>query len=263
MKRHLLCLLVCLGLPSVASAHRLEPIGTELPGVVEKGRLVTEVGFDFLGFDDRATSSIEIPIGIEFSFIKNLQFELEVPYVDGPEAAGNGIGDMEVGVRYQWLNESDAPLTLSTGIEGTIPTGSEARGLGKGVGAVEGSVLLGRWFGDRFHLMGNVGYGVSTLNDDSEREQELILRQALVTRLYSNILYFTEEFQYLPEFESGEGIAGVERHDSLLLSPGFIIAIRHGVEFKTSFPIGLTENDPDFSWRSQVSISFGEPGLGG
>lgn len=134
MIRRILSLLVCLTLSSPALAHRLEPIGTELPNVIEKGRLVTEVGVDFLGFDDRATASVEIPIGVEFSFIKNFQFELEVPYVDGPARAGNGIGDMEIGVRYQWLDEDSSPLNLSTGIAGLIPTGSEARGLGEGVG---------------------------------------------------------------------------------------------------------------------------------
>ncbi len=246
---------------SIASAHRLEPIGTELPNVVEKGRLVTEVGFDFVGFDEPTTSSLEVPLGVEFSFIKNLQFEIEVPFIDNRETAATGIGDTEVGIRYQWLDEKTLPITLSTGIAGIIPTGSAERGLGHGVGGIEGIVALGRWFGDRFNLIGNLGYEWAVANEEGEREQELFIRQALVTRLFQNIVYMTEEFEYHPEFETGPEIDGVERKDSLLITPGFIIAIRHGVEFKTSFPFGLTENDPDFSWRSQLSISFGEPGL--
>lgn len=263
MKKFLLCVLTCLFIPATSLAHRLEPIGTELPNVVEKGRLVIEVGFDFLGFDDRSTATVAVPVGLEFSFLKNLQLEIEIPFLDGPGSASSGIGDTEAGLRYQWLHEGNAPINFSTGLTGLIPTGSEARGLGEGVGGVELSVNLGRWFGDRFHLMGNLGYGVATLNGAGEREQELITRQALVSRLYENILYLTEELQYFPAFHSGPGVAGVERHDHLLLAPGLIIAVRHGVEFKTSFPIGLAEDDPDFSWRNQLSISFGEPGLGG
>lgn len=262
MKTCLSFVLILLMISSVARAHRLEPIGTELPSVIEKGRLVTELGFDFLGFNDRQNSTTAIPIGIEFSFIENLQVELEVPYRDGPGLASGGLGDTEIGLRYQWLDESEAPLTLSTGVAGLIPTGSETRGLGKGVGEVEVMANLGRWFLDRFHLMGNVGYGIATRDAAGKREQEIIIRQALVTRLYEDIVYATEEVQYQPEFVTGGTANGIERHDSLLISPGFILAIRHGVEFKTSFPIGLTHHDPDFSWRSQLSISFGEPGLG-
>jgi hypothetical protein len=258
MKRLIVIVLMYLVLPSVAQAHRLEPIGTELPNVLDKGDLVAELGFDYLGLDNRTTSSTEIPVGIEFSVIKNLQFELQIPYIDGPGAADSGIGDMKVGARYQWLHEDSRWVNLSIGLEGKIPTGSEVRGLGKGVGEIEGVVHVGRHFGDRFHLMGSLGYGIATLNDDGEREQELAIRQAVTVRLYGTLLYFTEEFQYHPEFESGAGIAGVERTDSLLLSPGIIVAIRHGVEFKTSFPIGLASGDPDFSWRSQLSINFGE-----
>ncbi|MBI2083799.1 MAG: transporter [Deltaproteobacteria bacterium] len=255
MKKLLLFFLAFVLFPSLIHAHRLEPIGTELPNVLEKGRLVTEVGFGFLGFDDRTTASTVVPVGIEFSFIQDLQLEVEFPYQDGPGAASGGIGDTEIGVRYQWLHEEDSFLNFSTGLEAKIPTGSEARGLGEGVTAGGPNLNIGRWFHDRFHLLGNVGYEISTKNGQGERSHELIARQALVTRLYEETFYLTEEVSYLPEFHQG---THSERHDHLLVAPGFLIAVRHGVEFKTSFPIGLASDDPDFSWRSQVAISFGE-----
>lgn len=263
MKLRLLFILALLSFHSVALAHRLEPIGTELPYVVEKGRLVSEIGFDWNGFEKQGTSSIEIPIALEFSFIKDLQFELELPYRDLRGSGNSGIGDMEVGTRTQWLHQEKSPLNLSFGIAGRIPTGSEERGLGHGVGAIEPNIALGHWFGDRFHLMGNLGYEFGFKNSAGEREQELILREAFVTRLYENTLYLTEELHYVPEFETGPTVAGTERHDHLLLAPGLLIAIRHGVEFKTAFPFGLMSEDPDFSWRAQLSITFGEPESGG
>ena len=93
------------------------------------------------------------------------QLEVGIPLQRvGARGAGfqTGIGDMEVGYRYQLLGGEDARLTLSPGLELTLPTGSESRGLGEGSTEVEVALPATLRFGPRLFTHTSVGVSRTT-----------------------------------------------------------------------------------------------------
>jgi hypothetical protein len=90
----------------------------------------------------------------ERRFGRRAMWEVAVPvasHATTSSARRQGIGDLEVAVKYVLAAQPDTPRILSAGFEVALPTGSEVRGLGRGTtmfepylaaGTVLGSVYL-------------------------------------------------------------------------------------------------------------------------
>lgn len=76
------------------------------------------------------------------------QFELSVPFSlqssAAPQGREAGIGDVALGLKHVLYHDLDGGSILSAGVEAVLPTGDDARGLGKGTAALEPFISFGR-----------------------------------------------------------------------------------------------------------------------
>lgn len=119
-----------------AIAHRRRPRPGQTDGVADIG--LTDLEFNAI---------------FERRFGKRAMWEVTLP-VSSNELAGvsrrHGIGDVELAAKYVLAASDDAPRILSAGLEVSLPTGSESRGLGHGTTVVEPYLAFGTMVGSAY-----------------------------------------------------------------------------------------------------------------
>lgn len=136
----ILCIAIVSGLPLLGLAA--EDQFAEPPQEVFQSEVVYPQGQGELQLNTAPTfqknseeKRYTLPLVVEYGITDNLQIGLEWESLvhldtDGEDAT-SGIGDLEIGAKYSWLNINGSNLHGASGVEIGIPTGDEDRGLGE------------------------------------------------------------------------------------------------------------------------------------
>jgi hypothetical protein len=142
------------------------------------------------GRETTVTGALELPL------LPRWQIELEVPIVfSDPRDGGfaGGAGDLKIENKFLLFKSYEVPSLIAVGVEATLPTGSERRGLG-GEAAIEafarGAVAVGS-----FDVLAEVAYEWNlNAHVHGEREQTLTAGVAvgyLLTRRITPLVELT------------------------------------------------------------------------
>ena len=179
---------------------------------------------------------------LEYGLTDALQVELEWPAFqrvdpeDGESTAGTG--DLELGLKYSWMNMAETGFHSAVGVGLGLPTGDQERGLGEGKTGVEPFVALA-WDPARledFQIFLHTGLEI-------EKEgKEGFVNAGLFARAGAWVV--TAELNWAEE-ES-------------YFTPGLVAHPRDGWEIGLGVPIGLNDESDDFrvlfmvTWEMQL-----------
>jgi hypothetical protein len=103
-------------------------------------------------------------ININYGWLENDQWKISIPVLDvdpHPGAAQWGIGDIQLGWKYRFLEEHEHGVQASIYPQPLLPTGHEARGLGNGRVEAFLPVSVGKHlFDDRLFLYAEAAHNV-------------------------------------------------------------------------------------------------------
>lgn len=126
----------------------MDEIRMTTPYTPEKGEFEIYQVTEFL--NDGAATSTKTFTRFEYGLTDDLVAEFKVPFRFKRPASGantEGLGDLDVELKYQLFKEESAPMAVAIGFEVGLPTGDEDRGLGNGGFKYEPILALGKTFG--------------------------------------------------------------------------------------------------------------------
>lgn len=171
-----------------------------------------------------------------YGLTDQVQLSAEVPYVwvdpdDGD--SHNGVGDVQLAVNWNFIEEKDFALGLSGTV--ALPTGDEDRDLGSGQFRYAPALLGALRVADAVELYGSIGGEFGDNHDDRFT--------------YSlTAAYPINDFIPLIELTGETG----SDEDVLYATPGLYWMGIEGLEFGLGVPIGLTDDSADY----QVIFKF-------
>lgn len=133
--------------PEVTETHKLEGIfNTDLPRTERKGTVRLIVHPHFGDFGRR--NYVRVPTGIRWGVSENAEINAMVePYfAHGLKSGstGNGLGDFQVGGKYQWKQWPDADYDTSIGFNGFFPVGHPPTDMTTGYNRYSPYVVIGK-----------------------------------------------------------------------------------------------------------------------
>src|SRR6185369_14891092 len=89
-----------------------------------------------------------VPLRVEYGITNAWQLEAQIETMHGLRTDGgeraSGLGDVELGTMYSFMNIGGSHLHAAVGADLTLPTGNPNRGLGEGLTQFEPFVAVGR-----------------------------------------------------------------------------------------------------------------------
>jgi cytochrome c oxidase cbb3-type subunit 3 len=91
-------------------------------------------------------------------FATRFQYEVKLPVQNLKSSVQNttGIGDLELGLKYAFYDNYKNLSILTAGFEFSLPTGSEAKGFGKGTVVLVPYIAGAKGIGEKIELQGSV-----------------------------------------------------------------------------------------------------------
>ncbi len=202
-------------------------------------------------------------VEIEYGLSETISLELVLPYeritVTEPgeeKETYSGIGDIEVGLSFLLLHESESLPALSLSIEASAPTGDEDHGLGRGVWGWEASLGSSKQLSYGLHFHSQLGFEfANNLVEDGEiaDEREYSYGFALAQRVNETAAVLLElSGEYEEERSHGETESG----HALYLGPGALVELESGWEIGANLVVGLTDDSYDWGGGLKASIEF-------
>ena len=173
----------------------------------------------------------------EYGITDSFQIEVEwgsflrVDPDDPDEATVQGIGDLEIGARYSWMNISGSNVHAALGVDLTIPTGDEERGLGEGEYAASPVLILAADLSSvpGAQVLANFGTDVG--------EGAFAFDEA---EWFANLAFFMPVGALTLTTELSLSA------DETFFTPGMIWRVADSVELGLGVPIGLSEVSDDY-----------------
>lgn len=210
----------------------------------------TQIGVLF----DRAFAPRGSGLGfeIEYGVTDRIEVSAELPLILGP--GESGAGDIEFGVDYALLLESDSAPALTFGISASAPTGDEDAGRGVGGWSYETSLRASKQVVDDFyvHLAGSYEW---TPNGGAEADAltEWSIGAGAAIRASEQLTLIAE---YLRESERAEEGGFVIRETAGYLSAGAIIEIAEGVSLGAAGAAGVEGDSADARFLAKIQIEW-------
>lgn len=225
----------------------------------EKGELQTEVSTIYQNHPEGQPGAIySVPLSLEYGITANWQVETEwnsfVERDFGHGAVARGIGDLELGTQYSFLNVRGSLFHISPLFTTTIPLGDVNKDLSQGFMQYEPALVVARDFPDLHHseVFSEIGAGfvqrVKRPADPDDAEpaaNELEIGAGFFTMFKHSAL--TMEFNY----ENNQWNHGGDDNE-LYVTPGILWRPRRNVEVGLGIPVGLNST----SDRFDVSFHF-------
>ncbi|MGF7213385.1 hypothetical protein GGE65_008027 [Skermanella aerolata] len=219
-----------------------ELIVGETPYPQEKGEIqITLEGNHFHAKESTSSGSAEVEYGITSS----LQISIKAPYSfvhlsddeddESTVSSTRGIGDVEVGVAYAFLNERDRVFAAALDIG--IPTGNEEKELGEGEVAVEAS-LRGGWRLRDAWLFTTLGFEIE------DNEKSFQVGSAVAYPLSENIIGLVDFI----------GSVGDEKE--AYIAPGLVVRGPLDTEFLLGVPLGINGDAADWGLVGKFLMEF-------
>jgi hypothetical protein len=188
----------------------------------------------------------ELAAAVELPLLPRWQIELEVPLVfteprDAPAMAG--VGDVEIDTKVLLFKSAQYRVLVAGGVELTLPTGSERRGLG-GEAAVEpyltGAIGLGP-----VDLLADVEWEANVnANVPGPQEQELAggaMAAYRLSRWFTPLVELRTKTRMRGEEEAAEGEPGRLHATQVSIVPGFNVNPFPGSTLAVGVELPLTD----------------------
>lgn len=253
MKNNILALLVVLiilfGINGKALAGR--PLSTDDAGTLEPGHIEIELGWEFVKgpSDDKENSlALALTAGIIW---ERLDFGVEVPYLWlDPDAGDNedGVGDLELGFKLRFLDETDnfPALAFTSGIK--TETGDSDKGLGTGEVDYVGNLIATKEIG-KVTIHANVGYNYT--GDLAEEEDYDLVNLSLASELAVN-----EQFTLVGEVSLEIATEDIDEDNPVEILIGGSYEFNSSSVLDTGVSFGLTDGAADYKVTSGLTLSF-------
>ena len=177
-------------------------------------------------------------VDINYGLLENDQWKIEFPVLNVREPDGTyerGVGDVEVGWKFRFLDEQTAPVSMSIYPQLVIPTGDERRGLGGGRLETIFPVQIGRHFlNDRLFLYAEVGY---TAFESREKDDAWFYGVAAEYEVFDG-------FELVGEIHGEVPVTGPSRPD-VLFNLGFKHALTENIRLITAMGRSFSAKDGD------------------
>jgi hypothetical protein len=159
----------------------------------------------------------------------------------------NGVGDIQIGYRYQLTNEEPEIPAFAPGFSLILPTGDRDKGTGNGVVGYEWTIAASKKLGRRLAMHANLGLSYLPkirirLND----ERRLSPKRSLVSYDVGASVVFALSsdvhvlLEWLGEFEAEINDKGKKERDfKALLSPGIRAAVINKDDVQTVLGVGI------------------------
>jgi Putative MetA-pathway of phenol degradation len=166
-------------------------------------------------------------IGYSYGVLADFQVGITVPYVfDSPagQARQHGLGDLVLGAKYRFMQETDSrPMMTIAPLIG-MPNGDSDKGLGNGGSQIFLPVWIQKKWGD-WQGYGGGGYWINNAQDAGNHWQFGAVLQYDISEQVTVGAELFHETDQLPADTSSTGfnlgaIYNLDRHNRLLLSVG-------------------------------------------
>ncbi len=192
-------------------------------------------------------------LDVNYGLLENDQWKIELPILidRGPDGTyERGVGDMDLGWKYRFLDEHSFPVSLSIYPQAIVPTGDEDRGLGSGKPEYTFPLQVGRHFlDDTLFVYGEVGY---TVFMSREEDDGWLYGIAMEYELF-------DRFDLVGEIHGWVPVTGPSNPD-VVYNLGFKHELAGGVKFITAVGQSFSAKDgdgPEFIGFWGIQVTFG------
>jgi Putative MetA-pathway of phenol degradation len=211
------------------------------PLITKRAVVERELEFKLRHEKGREGRQTELSAGLEYALLPRWQIELEVPviFTDPREgAAMAGVGDIAIENKFLFYRSLERKAQAVVGLEVTLPTGSERRGLG-GEAAVEPFIAGAIALGD-FDVLGSAAYPFNVnAHVKGPREQALEAGVAVGYRLHRR---FTPLLELTTVTRTrGDDEDGLLHRTQVYLTPGFNSRLWPGTTLRLGIQLPVSD----------------------
>jgi len=230
-------------------AFATHPLGTEDPGTADPMTLQVEVTGETHHLSDG--SETDLGLSLTTGIVPHLDIALNAGYVilapDGGSSE-NGIGDLELALKWNFLEEKENVPGLALKLGGTIPTGDEDKGLGSGGYALAAMLIAGKTLGN-VEIYLNLGY--ARIDKTAEGDKPNLFAASLAGKWEMiEALALVGEILYATPGADGED-------PPVAMTAGLVWEIADNFSIDIGGRVGLTETAPDWSVLAGINYTFG------
>ena len=177
-----------------------------------------------------------------FGQLHQLSFTLPMQFDQSITPSQQGIGDVMINYRYQWINEND--LAVSPRISLIVPAGNESKGFGNGVFGAQINLPISKRFSNE--IVTHYNAGVTVLPN-----VQFTTSKAAITEYFvgaSGIYLANKSFNVMAEVLYTSSGSTFGRTDELIICPGVRWAIDIGelqIVPGLAFPFYFTSGNND------------------
>jgi len=225
------------------------PLGTEDPGTVDPLALQLEVTGETHHFSDG--SETDLGLTLTTGIVPRLDLALNAGYVIlAPDegSSENGIGDLELALKWNFLEEKGSVPGLALKFGSTLPTGDEDTGLGSGGYDLFALLIAGKALGN-VEIYLNLGY--ARIDKTAEGDKPDIFAASLAGKWEMiEALALVGEVMYETPGADGED-------PPVAMTAGLVWEIADNFSVDIGGRVGLTDTAPDWSVLAGINYSFG------
>lgn len=185
--------------------------------------------------------------------LSNLDFGLTIPYtITDPDVGGgeSGIGDLEAGVKFRFLEAEGARPALALTVGATIPTGNKEKGLGSGE-ADPSTALVAGFELKPVNIYLNLGYGrLNSADTDAFEKADIFSASAAVEWAITEPLAINAEFLCESPGAGGDDAP-------LAVTAGAAYTFSKMIALDGGVHIGLSDAAPDWGLFATLTVALG------
>jgi hypothetical protein len=200
-----------------------------------------------------------LPLRVEYGLTNAWQLEMQIETLHGLRTDGgeraSGLGDLEIGTKYSFMNIGGSRFHTAVGADLTLPVGDPDRGLGEGLTRFEPFVAVGRDLPNlnNAHLFGHVALGLvrrTRGESDTEPAHELSANAGIIVPMQN--LRFVAELNSSTNRWNHDG-----KESEVYLTPGVVWHLPGRWEAGIGVPIGLNDGADRYRVVAQLIWEFG------
>lgn len=237
-----------------------EVFQSELVYPQDKGEVQLTIAPELSNADEGNTRVL--PLRVEYGITNAWQLEAQIETLNGLRTdrgeRASGLGDVEIGTKYSFMNIGGSRLHAAVGAGLTLPTGNPNRGLGDGLTQFEPFVAVGRDLPNlgNAHLFGHVALDLvrrTRGESDTAPAHELSVNGGIIVPL-QNVRLVGELNSSTNRWNHGG------QESALYFTPGVVWHLPARWEAGIGVPIGLNNGADRYRVIAQLIWEFGGDG---
>lgn len=242
--------------PAVALAVSLAvsptlAMDTDDPGTVAPKSVEIEISGEYAKSAEGGETALSLTATT--GILSSLDFGLTIPYtITDPDVGGgeSGIGDLEAGLKFRFLEGAGARPALAVTAGATIPTGNEEKGFGSGTVDLSAALVAGFAF-EPVSIYLNVGYGrLNNADTDAGDRADIFSASAVVEWAVTEPLALNAEFLYESPGADGDNVL-------LAATAGAAYAFSTMIALDGGVRVGLSDTAPDWGLFATLTVALG------